>query len=203
LGLPRAPRRIIPLLLCGVLFSAGRLAAQDADVSAKTLPGFLEIGPRIVRVNGEALPLFSAAFVLGLPRGWGVAASTSFLMRSSDVAEALPLPASSLDLSYWGVRVERYWRLGDSDRSPQFGTSLTTGAASAQLRDQATKARLRADNSFLLEPMLGARVRAGAGIIVGGSAGYRIVIGVNDLGGLSSQDLRGWTVGAFLRLGPI
>jgi hypothetical protein len=150
-------------------------------------------------LNGGTVPLLGAAFVLDLSDGWSVAGAASFLMRTSEVDEA-PFPSSNLDFSYWGVRAERWVGVGSK---AQIGAGLMTAAASAQLRDRGTNARLRADNSLLLEPSLSARARAGPGIVVGAGAGYRFLMGVNGLGGVGKADLRGWAIGAFLRLGPI
>lgn len=119
------------------------------------------------------------------------------LLRDVDVDG--PGYSRELGFGYGGLVAE--YRLGTMERF-RYAVSGLLGAGSAELEDLVVGTELGSDNFLVFEAGLVARAsvfsRAGAGV----SLGYRLVAGVDDLPGVGTAQLRGFTLSLSLRVGP-
>jgi len=150
---------------------------------------------RLTRVRGETVRMGGAAALLNLGGrfSFGLAGWTMF----SDLPVERPGGALNFSFSYGGAIGEL--RLADSGYVV-YSARVLLGAGTGKLNLPAVGTEIEADNVGVVEPEACAtwnpvrRVRLDAGI------GYRAVFGVQDLPGVSGDDLRGPTVRLTLRL---
>jgi hypothetical protein len=80
-------------------------------------------------------------------------------------------------------------------------SSLLLGAGNAQIHAQPIGNQLGSDNFLVVEPRLTLSAPSGHRLHGEFTAGYRFVVGVQDLPRLDASDLRGWTVTLSLSFG--
>jgi hypothetical protein len=185
------------------------LTAQQQDPSPsppRVAEGFLELGPRLTRVNGQASPLLGAATLLGLGDRWRAGGAGLFLLTPIDLEIPPPLPALDLHMGYGGVFLERSSRAapprGERAEGAGWHLRLLVGAGNAEVRDSGTGARQRSDNFVVVESTMSIQVPLARRVDGGLVAGYRWVAGVDGLGDIDAADLNGISVGLAVRLGP-
>lgn len=157
--------------------------------------GYLQLEPRIGRVDGSTLPSLGGAVLLGFSDRWRIGGSAHLLARAHDLDRPEPLPAQELRAGYGGVLIE--W-----SATAAWALRLLVGAGNGEIFDSATGSRVRSDNFFLVEPSFGLDASVADRIRVGGTVAYRRAIGVQGLGNVDEASLSGIGLGLVVRLGP-
>ena len=191
------PLKTTVAVLTALLAIAGPapLRAQGADTLGARASLAVEGSLRLTRIRGETVRMGGAAALLNLGGrfSFGLAGWTMF----SALTIERPGGALNFSFSYGGAIGEL--RLADTG-SLVYSARLLLGAGTGKLNLPAVGTEIEADNVGVLEPEACAtwspvrRVRLDAAI------GYRAVFGVQDLPGVSGDDLRGPTVRLTLRL---
>jgi hypothetical protein len=79
---------------------------------------------------------------------------------------------------------------------------LLVGMGNGSARDAVTRVRYLSDNFFILEPMVLLSTPLGSWVEGAALLGYRISLGVEDLGEVEKSGLRGLSFGISLQFGP-
>jgi hypothetical protein len=123
--------------------------------------------------------------------------------------DATPVrPTSQLHMGYGGAVLERVLRPRSSEAGPGATSRLAVcgrllfGVGNANARDAVTRVRYLSDNFFMVEPAVSLAVPLGSWVEGDAVLGYRIPLGVEDLGVVEERDLRGLSLGVSLRFGP-
>jgi hypothetical protein len=118
------------------------------------------------------------------------------------------LPTSQLHVGYGGAVLERVLRARSSQAGPGPTSRLAVcgrlliGVGNANARDAVTRVRYLSDNFFMVEPTVSLAMPLGSWVEGAALLGFRIPLGVEDLGGVEERDLRGLSLGLSLHFGP-
>jgi len=190
-----------PFLLLGILLALpGPLraqAAQDASFEerAEAAAAFLAKGtwiagePRVF-LGGWGGLVFRERFVLG-GGGFALTKDVELSRMPSGLGSQVGMGYAGVFFKYWGSVLPRLSGEG----------SLLFGAGHAQVRNSLTGQETGSDNFMVMEPEGALHLRLLGSLYLGAAAGYRFVFGVEDLTGLSAEDLRAFTGTLSLRLG--
>ncbi len=154
-------------------------------------------------VSGGVRATSLANHTVFLPGG-GLRLRLSPRVEVGGVAWALPsnlhLPEAGVDLGfgYGGFLV----RVQPVRERPALGVTLLVGALNAVVHDAVVGTEIDADNALVVEPDVAMAWRLAGRVRVQASAGWRLAWGVNALPGVAPSELRGWTLGLSLHLGP-
>jgi hypothetical protein len=152
-------------------------AGQTADVNRISLGGWAGL-------------TFSHNLALG---GGGFA-----LTKTVELAGAEGDTGFNLNLGYGGL-VFRFWEPLGVSLSGEVG--LLLGAGHADVRAQLTGTEVGSDNFLVGEGELGISYRVLQSVSLGVSVGYRLTSGIQDLPGVSTDDLNAFTGSLSLRVG--
>jgi hypothetical protein len=162
----------------------------------------------MTRIHGSTKPLLEGGALLQVGEMWRAGGAGLFMVGTVELDATPTLPTSQLHLGYGGAMVERVLRPRLSEEGPGVASRLAVcgrllfGVGNANARDAVTRVRYLSDNFFVVEPTVSVSLPLGPWAEGGALLGYRIPLGVEDLGGLEAGDLRGLSLGIALQLGP-
>jgi hypothetical protein len=140
--------------------------------------------------GGWAGLLFADNFAIG---GGGFALLEDVELSGSDGGTGF-----NLDFGYGGL-LFRYWEALSGPFTGEAG--LLIGAGHAEVRNQLDGTEIASDNFMVSEAEMGILYSPFPRIHLGLSAGYRLTAGVEDLPGVQTTDLNGFTGSLSIRIG--
>ncbi len=120
------------------------------------------------------------------------------LTRGVELAGSEGDTGFNLNMGYGGL-VFRFWEPLGRSLSGEVG--LLLGAGHADVQTQLTGTEVGSDNFLVGEGELGISYRVLQSLSLGASVGYRLTSGVQDLPGVSTDDLNAFTGSLSLRVG--
>lgn len=184
-------------LLAFELFSAlvlwpriGGLQAQDSDENASDHAITASIGPflRGTKIKGGVEPILGGEANLHLPWHLSVGVAGAGLLRPVGLVESGSNLGTDLRMGYggllFGYRFKTHGPVSVKGR-------LLLGAGNAEVRAVPVGNELGVDNFMVFEPDVVVQVRTKGGLLLGLGAGYRMVLGVQDLPNWVASDLGG------------
>jgi hypothetical protein len=169
------------------------------------LTGLAEVSARAARFHGSVRPLLGVVGLLGLSEEWRLGGGGLLVSGGTELKTTGPLAGSQLHMGYGGVVLERTLRVIPVERlsnPSSLNGRILLGVGNASVRDPVTRIRFRSDNFAVVEPALLLVLRPHAWLGGAALASYRIAMGVEDLGEVDASELRGWSIGLSLQLGP-
>jgi len=190
-----------PFLLLGILLALpGPLRAQAAQSAsseerAEAAAAFLVKGTWIaedpqVFLGGWGGLVFRERFVLG-GGGFTLTKDVELSRLPSGLGSQMGMGYAGVFFKYLGSVLPRLSGEG----------SLLLGAGHGRVRNNLTRQETGSDNFMVVEPEGALHARLFGSLHVGAAVGYRFVWGVEDLTGVSAEDLRSFTGTLSLRLG--
>lgn len=196
-GLPRCGPELRPLIriLAALLLLAA--AAPIAGQGTEDGRGRVDTEVALTRLAGDWVPLVGAALSVRLTPGIEIGGAGRVALEHPRV----PGGAAGLRVrfGYGGLRVTVR---PAPTRLPGLRLAVLLGAGNADVHDPAAELDVDSDNGPVLEPALSWTAPLRSRLALSLSASYRIALGFDALGEVSSGDLRGSSFGAGLRLGP-
>ena len=184
-------------LLAFQLFSAlvlwprlGGLHAQDLDELASKDTITASIGPflRGTKIKDGVEPILGGEANLHLPWHLSVGVAGAGLLRAVRLVESGTNLGTDLRMGYGGL----LFGYGLKTHHPvSIKGRLLLGAGNAEVRAVPVGNELGVDNFMVFEPDVVVQVRTKGGLLLGLGAGYRMVMGVQDLPNLVASDLGG------------
>jgi hypothetical protein len=143
------------------------------------------------------------AALLQLAEHWRAGGAGLFFSGAIDLESEGPFAGAKLHMGYGGLIVERTLSNLPLSSSPSSLTGrVLWGLGNASVRDPITRVRFLSDNFFVAEPSLILAAQLHSLVSAGVLAAYRIALGVQDLDRVDGAQLRGWSVGLSLKVGP-
>lgn len=191
------------LLLFLLAPGPGSLRAQEPEGRPYVLGsvrGHVELSAGLTSLHGEAVGVLGAAGLLSFSPRWRAGGAGLVLGRVS--LDDPAAPGEELSMGYGGVLVR--WSPGSAPGDPglPWEVGALVGAGNAEVRDPVAGVRRGSDNFLVLAPTVSLRKHLAERVGAAVAAGWRLAFSVDDLAGVDEGDLRGWTLGLELRLGP-
>ncbi len=178
---------LIPAL---VLFPLGGLHAQNLDegVSSNSVTASIGAFLRGARIRGGIEAMLGGEASLHLPWHLSVGVVGGGLLEAVRLVESGPGLGTDLRMGYGGLLFGYEAR---TDHRVSVTGRLLLGAGNAEVRAAPVGNELGVDNFLVFEPEVVLRARAAGPVQLGLAAGYRMVLGVQDLPNLVADDLEG------------
>ena len=190
-----APRRcsrglrsaVVPAALAGAAWAAGA-APLVAQAPGAPAVASAEASLALTTLNGGAAWMGSAAAFLGLTPRFSLGGAGSVLLGTRSLPGSAPGTDQELRTAFGGLVVQ----LEVARREDRhLWIRVLAGAGNAKLELAPVGTQIASDNFGVLVPEVGGTIRLAGPLRVGAALGYRAVLGVDDLPGLSPSDLRG------------
>lgn len=161
------------------------VAAQDTRA-----PAFVEVSTGLTTLHGKTSALGSGSLLLGVTDRIAIGGAAHVVLGARELAGSTSDSDTELSVAYGGLLTQL--TLSDTPRYSLWLRFLA-GAGNARMDLAVVRTRIAADNFGVLVPELGGTLHLKGPFHAGVALGYRSVFGVEDLPGLTSQDLPGPT----------
>jgi hypothetical protein len=190
------------ILLYGLLGPGSSPGLRGQEATSDSIPARagLQGELRLTSIAGETAMAAGASVTFRLAPAVAVGGGGAVVLPSVELSGDPLFPDRTLEFGYGGLLVETL--LPDPVAGIRLRLRTLVGAGHAEVRDGASGVRLGTDNVVVLEPEVGVAVDLARATGLAAGLSWRFVGGLDDLDGVTGEDLGGPGLALRVRLGP-